>query len=65
MFLDHRGGQVRIFLHDHDLDRFSRLFVGYADRGDFRGITRVINGGTNGAADRESRYKKAKAALVI
>ncbi|WP_246182612.1 glycoside hydrolase family 19 protein [Pandoraea pneumonica] len=36
-----------------------------ADRGDFVGLTRVINGGTNGLADRQSRWKQAKAALGV
>lgn len=35
-----------------------------ADAGDFDRITRRINGGTNGMADRRSRYAKAKAALA-
>jgi putative chitinase len=34
-----------------------------ADRGDFVGITRKINGGTNGLADRIKRWDRAKAAL--
>ncbi len=34
-----------------------------ADKGDFLTITRRINGGTNGLADRESFYTKAKQAL--
>lgn len=35
----------------------------YADHGDINAITRRINGGTNGLADRQDRY--AKAALVL
>jgi len=31
-----------------------------ADKGDFAGTTRVINGGTNGAADRNARYAVAR-----
>lgn len=34
----------------HDLNR-------YADRGDVRGATRVINGGYNGLANRQARYQ--------
>lgn len=35
----------------------------YADRGEFATITRRINGGQNGRADRESRYNNAKRVL--
>lgn len=42
--------------HDHDLNEL-------ADRGAFDQITRRINGGTNGAADRRARYERAKRAL--
>lgn len=35
-----------------------------ADRGDFERITRRINGGTNGQADRLAYFDKAKAALA-
>ncbi|MEA3533708.1 peptidoglycan-binding protein [Rhizobium sp. CC-YZS058] len=41
----------------------SRDLNALADRGDFVGITRKINGGTNGLADR--RTKLAKAKLVV
>lgn len=34
-----------------------------ADRGDFERLTRRINGGVNGLADRTARWEKAKAAL--
>ncbi|MCD0155995.1 glycoside hydrolase, family 19 [Deinococcus sp. 6GRE01] len=34
-----------------------------ADAGDFAGITYLINGGTNGAADREAYHRRALAAL--
>ena len=30
----------------------------YADKSDIKGATRVINGGFNGLADREAKYKK-------
>ena len=36
-----------------------------ADAGDFQRITRVINGGTNGLADRLARWEKAKNALGV
>lgn len=36
-----------------------------ADRGDFEAITRKINGGLNGQADRLKRWEKAKAVLVL
>ncbi len=41
----------------------SRSLNGYADRGDYEGVTRRINGGLNGYADRQARY--ARAALVL
>lgn len=44
------------YWHDHDLNEL-------ADRGAFDQITRRINGGTNGAADRRARYERAKRAL--
>lgn len=37
----------------------------FADSSDFVGLTRRINGGTNGLADRLKRWVKAKAALGI
>ena len=37
----------------------------YADREDIRGMTRVINGGYNGLADRIEKYYKAKEALYV
>ncbi len=37
----------------------------YADSGDFVGLTKVINGGTNGLADRQARWEKAKITLNI
>jgi|SRR5688572_31554313 len=36
-----------------------------ADLGDFVGVTRKINGGTNGLADRERYYERAKEALGV
>lgn len=35
----------------------------YADRGDFTKLTKIINGGFNGAAEREEYYKRALAVL--
>lgn len=37
----------------------------FADRGDFEGLTRRINGGINGLPDRERRWKIARAALGL
>lgn len=36
-----------------------------ADAGDFIGLTRRINGGTNGLADRQARWERARRALGI
>jgi len=36
-----------------------------ADGGDFVALTRRINGGTNGLADRETRWERAKKAIAI
>jgi len=36
-----------------------------ADSGDLTRMTRVINGGTNGLADRQERYTRAKKALGV
>lgn len=36
-----------------------------ADRGDFVGITRKINGGTNGLADRQALWEKARKVLGV
>lgn len=45
------------YWHDHDLSEL-------ADMGQFTAITRRINGGTIGAADRNARYARAKRALT-
>ncbi|WP_020201856.1 glycoside hydrolase family 19 protein [Cupriavidus sp. WS] len=42
----------------HGLDRF-------VDAGDFIGLTRAINGSTNGLADRQQFWARAKAALGV
>lgn len=44
---------------------FNRYLSGYADVGQFDRITRIINGGTNGAAERLALYGAAKKALGI
>jgi predicted chitinase len=41
----------------------SRNLNSLADQGDFRGITRRVNGGYNGLADREAYYRRALNAL--
>lgn len=43
----------------------SRKLNALADAGDFLKITKRINGGTNGLADREAYHARAKAALGI
>lgn len=43
----------------------SRDINAAADSGDFVQVTRLINGGTNGLADREEYYARARAALGI
>ena len=52
----HAAGSAAWFWLQHNLNRF-------ADRGDFVGLTRAINGGTNGIADRRAIWERAKAAL--
>lgn len=37
----------------------------YVDRGDFVGLTKAINGGTNGLADREVRWRQAQRVLGL
>lgn len=37
----------------------------FADAGDFVGLTRAINGGTNGLADRQQFWARAKVALGV
>lgn len=44
---------------------FNRYLNGYADVGQLDRITRIINGGTNGAAQRLALYDAAKSALGI
>ena len=46
------------FWASNDLNR-------YADNGDFIGLTRRINGGTNGLADRQAIWERAKAVLLV
>jgi len=46
------------FWYNNDLNR-------YADRGDFTTLTKRINGGTNGLADREHFWKLAKEVLGV
>lgn len=41
----------------------SRKLNALADREDLEGVTRLINGGTNGMDDRRTRYTRAKQAL--
>lgn len=50
------AGSAAWFWLQHNLNRF-------ADRGDFVGLTRAINGGTNGIADRRALWERAKTAL--
>ncbi|WP_027469165.1 glycoside hydrolase family 19 protein [Deefgea rivuli] len=45
------------FWASNDLNR-------YADKGDFVGLTRRINGGTNGLTDRQAIWARAKAVLI-
>ncbi|WP_337054007.1 glycoside hydrolase family 19 protein [Pseudoxanthomonas sp. USHLN014] len=45
------------YWNDHDLNTL-------ADRGDFAGITKRVNGGNIGAADRNARYARALKALA-
>lgn len=44
------------YWHVHSLNR-------YADAGDFVGLTRAINGGTNGLAERQQFWTRAKTVL--
>lgn len=47
-----------LFWQDHELNAF-------VDSNDFVGLTRRINGGTNGLAEREALWTTAKAALGV
>ena len=47
-----------------DIGRPQPVFVRLADAGEFRLITRRINGGENGLAQREAYYRKAKQVLA-
>lgn len=44
---------------------FNRNLNSYADSGDFVGLTKRINGGTNGLAARQALWAKAKSALRV
>ncbi len=46
------------YWHNRSLNR-------YADAGDFVGLTRAINGGTNGIADRRALWGRAKTVLGV
>ncbi|XQU68217.1 glycoside hydrolase family 19 protein [Cupriavidus sp. H18C1] len=46
------------YWHHRNLNRF-------ADAGDFVGLTRAINGGTNGLADRRALWARAKTMLEV
>jgi putative chitinase len=50
------AGSAAWFWLQNNLNRF-------ADRSDFVGLTRAINGGTNGIADRRALWERAKTAL--
>lgn len=52
----HASASAAWFWLKNNLNRF-------ADRGDFVGLTRAINGGTNGIGDRRALWERAKAAL--
>lgn len=53
---EHAAASAGWYWHVHGLNRF-------ADSGDFVGLTRAINGGTNGIADRRALWATAKAVL--
>lgn len=53
---EYAAGSAAWFWLQNSLNRF-------ADRGDFVGLTRAINGGTNGITDRRALWERAKAAL--
>ena len=43
----------------------SRKLNKYADRGDFRGLTKAINGGYNGLEARQKYWERAKKVFVV
>ncbi|WP_343618839.1 glycoside hydrolase family 19 protein [Ralstonia sp.] len=53
---EYAAGSAAWFWLQHNLNRF-------ADRGDFVGLTRAINGSTNGITDRLALWERAKTAL--
>ena len=53
---EYAAGSAAWFWLKNNLNRF-------ADRGDFVGLTRAINGGTNGIGDRRALWERAKSAL--
>ncbi|GAA7757495.1 chitinase [Cupriavidus sp. SHE] len=53
---EHAAASAGWYWHTHNLNRF-------ADAGDFVGLTRAINGGTNGIADRRALWNTAKQVL--
>lgn len=55
---NHAAASAGWFWHVNSLNRF-------ADAGNFVGLTRAINGGTNGIADRRALWNTAKKALEV
>lgn len=53
---EHAAASAGWYWHVHGLNRF-------ADAGDFVGLTKAINGGTNGIADRRALWASSKAVL--
>ena len=54
----HAAASAGWYWHTHSLNRF-------ADAGDFVGLTRAINGGINGIAERRAVWARAKTALGV